>query len=311
MYLITAIQAAIAYGLTYVLSPLTVPLCALTGALDKPDGIRKLNTYPIPRLGGLAFFASAAFVLLSLVGSCPTVGAILTAGAILMICGVCDDTYGMPWQAKLISQVCSALVAILIAGVPSELSFFGFISIPLSGAVGFIFVLIRLVFTMNAVNFADGLDGLAAGISAAALFSLAIFGSFNGRWSDARAAFILGAAVLGFLPYNRYRARLFMGDCGSQFLGLSIAMLSLGTSRSGSFTVETSLFLAIPTLDTVFSVVRRIAKGKSPFFADKGHLHHLLLSLGVPHPDASHILVALSALIALIGLLITAPPISP
>ena len=311
MYLITAIQAAIAYGLTYVLSPLTVPLCALTGALDKPDGIRKLNTYPIPRLGGLAFFTSAAFVLLSLVGSCPTVGAILTAGAILMICGVCDDTYGMPWQAKLISQVCSALVAILIAGVPSELSFFGIITVPLSGAIGFIFVLVRLVFTMNAVNFADGLDGLAAGISAAALFSLAIFGSFNGRWSDARAAFILGAAVLGFLPYNRYRARLFMGDCGSQFLGLSIAMLSLGTSRSGSFTVETSLFLAIPTLDTVFSVVRRIAKGKSPFFADKGHLHHLLLSLGVPHPDASHILVALSALIALIGLLITAPPISP
>ncbi len=311
MYLITAIQAAIAYGLTYVLSPLTVPLCALTGALDKPDGIRKLNTHPVPRLGGLAFFASSAFVLLALVGSCPTVGAILTAGAILMICGVCDDTYGMPWQAKLLSQVCSALVAILIAGVPSELSFFGIITVPLSGAIGFIFVLVRLVFTMNAVNFTDGLDGLAAGISATAFFSLALFGSFNGRWIDARAAFILGAAVLGFLPYNRYKARLFMGDCGSQFLGLSIAMLSLGTSRSGSFTVETSLFLAIPTLDTIFSVIRRITKGKSPFFADKGHLHHLLLSLGVPHPDASRILVTLSALIALIGLLITAPPISP
>ncbi len=309
MYLITAIQAAIAYGLTYVLAPLTIPLCTLTGAFDTPDGIRKLNTHPIPRLGGIAFFASAIFVLLPQVRSCPTVGAILTAGAILMICGICDDTYGMPWQIKLLAQGCSALVAILIAGVPSELSFFGIITVPLSGVVGFIFVLVRLVFTMNAVNFSDGLDGLATGISATALFSLAVFGVFNGRINDARAAFILGASVLGFLPYKRYRARLFMGDCGSQFLGLAIAMLSLGTSRSGSFTVETSLFLAIPTIDTAFSVIRRIVKRKSPFCADKGHLHHLLLSLGVPHPDASHILVALSALIALLGLLATAPSV--
>ena len=118
------------------------------------------------------------------------------------------------------------------------------------------------------------------------------------------AALVLGCATLGFLPHNRYRAHVFMGDCGSQFLGLSIALLSLGTSPRGNFTVETALFLAVPTLDTAFAVVRRIISGKSPFSADKGHLHHLLLKIGVSHPMAVKILVLTSALIASVALIV-------
>ena len=94
-----------------------------------------------------------------------------------------------------------------------------------------------------------------------------------------------------------------MGDCGSQFLGLAISVLSLGTAPDASFSLETSLFLAVPTIDTALSVTRRIIKGKSPFTADKGHLHHVLLGLGIPHPQAVNLLVASSGLIALISLL--------
>ena len=302
MVLRAAIQCAITFGLSYILVPLTVPLCRVTGALDVPDGVRKINTHPIPRLGGLGIYTAIVPVLLPLCLTSPTVGATLAAGGVLAICGVCDDTYGMPWQGKLISQIAAALCAIVISGIPSNISLLGIFDLPVSGPLGFLFVLVRLVFTMNAVNFSDGLDGLAAGICTVALTCLSVYGAHNGKLTEGIAALIIAAAVVGFMPYNRYRARIFMGDTGSQFLGLAIAMLSLGTSRGGSFTLETSMFLAVPTLDTAAAVIRRIIKRKSPFSADKGHLHHLLLSIGVPHPDASHLLVALSALIALVTL---------
>ena len=94
-----------------------------------------------------------------------------------------------------------------------------------------------------------------------------------------------------------------MGDSGSQFLGFAIALLSLGCSSGGSFALESSLFLAIPTLDTAFSVIRRLIKRKSPFVADKGHLHHILLSSGLSHQAAAKLLVAASGTVAAITLI--------
>ena len=297
-----AISALIAALLSYLLTPLTVPLCERIGAFDIPDGKRKINTTEIPRLGGLAFFFASAVTLLPLAGESPTVAALLSAGAILVAGGVADDSFSAPALPKLLIQAAAALVAIAFIGIPSEFSFFGIFKIPLEGWVGFIFVLFRLVFTVNAVNFSDGLDGLASGLSAVALFSLSVYGAINGKSAPSAAALILALAVIGFIPYNRYHARVFMGDSGSQFLGLSIALLSLGNSPSGSYTLETSLFLAVPTADTALSVIRRIIHGKSPFAADKGHLHHTLLGLGISHPDAVKLLVALSATVAAITL---------
>jgi UDP-GlcNAc:undecaprenyl-phosphate GlcNAc-1-phosphate transferase len=95
-----------------------------------------------------------------------------------------------------------------------------------------------------------------------------------------------------------------MGDSGSQFLGLAISVLSLAAAPSENFSLEPSLFLSVPAIDTVLSVLRRIIKRKSPFAADKGHLHHILLKMGIPHPYASNLLVAFSGLVALISLLL-------
>lgn len=298
------IIAAIAFGISYLFTPATIPLCKSIGAMDIPDGARKINTVPIPRLGGLAFFLSCVIVLFPFVSESGTVAALLAGGAVIVAGGVADDVFNIPPAIKLFVQILAALVTIMFIPMPTEFSFFGFFRISLSGILGFMFVLTRLIFTVNAVNFSDGLDGLASGLSATALISLFLYGMSNSNTVPAVAALVLASAVLGFLPYNKYHAKVFMGDSGSQFLGLSIAILALGNAPNGSFTLESSLFLAIPALDTALSVVRRIIKRKSPFIADKGHLHHILLKMGIPHPLAVNLLIASSAVIALITLLV-------
>ncbi len=300
------ILAALSFALSYILTPATIPLCRITGAIDIPDGKRKINKIPTPRMGGLAFFFSSLIVLLPFI-SHESVAAMLTSGAILVAGGVIDDTFGLPPKLKFAIQAAASLVSIAFIGIPDEISFFGIIKIPIAGFLGFVFILYRMIFTTNAVNFCDGLDGLATGLSIVALISLSLYGLHNDKSIPAAAALVLAFSALGFLPYNKYHAKLFMGDCGSQFLGLSIAILSLANAPAGNFTIETSLFLAIPTLDTAFSVVRRILKKKSPFVADKGHLHHVLLNLGVPHPFAVKLLVSISAVIALATLVFIFP----
>lgn len=297
------ILAVLAAAISYLITPISIPLCRAVGAIDMPDGIRKVNTLPTPRLGGLGFFLSSLIVLFPYVKESEAVAAMLSGGAILMAGGVADDTFNLSPIYKFFIQGAAALVSLSFIGIPEELTFFGVFSIPLYGTLGFLIAFFRLIFTVNAVNFSDGLDGLASGLSVVALLSLSLYGLRSGRVYPAFASLILAAAVIGFSPFNKYRAKVFMGDCGSQFLGLSIALLSLGNSPRGSFTLETTLFLAVPLIDTTFAVIRRLLRGKSPFTADKGHLHHLLLSLGIPHPFAVKILVTVSALIASVALL--------
>lgn len=296
------LRSVFAFIISYAITPAAKRLSLSMGAVDTPDGYRKINEKEMPRLGGLAFFVAAVTVLFPLISANSTVAAILAGGAILMMGGVADDTYGLGPSAKFLVQSAAATVALMFVGIPEYLSFFGIINVELSGAIGAAIAFFRMVFTVNAVNFADGLDGLASGISAVAFFSLAVYGIRYGNSVASLTALVLGCATLGFIPHNRYRAKVFMGDCGSQFLGLSIALLSLGTSPKGTFTLETALFLAIPTLDTAFAVTRRIISGKSPFSADKGHLHHLLLKIGVSHPMSVKVLVFASALIAAVTL---------
>ena len=295
--------AAIAFGIAYLTTPITIPLFKKIGAIDIPDGISKINVSPTPRLGGLAFFFACLTVLMPFAKESAGVAALLSGGAIIVAGGVADDVFDMPPRFKLFIQAAAALVTVAFMGIPEQFSFLGAFSISLSGPLGFIFVITRLIFTINAVNFSDGLDGLASGLSATALFALFIYGIANSNTVPALSALVLASAVLGFLPYNKYHAKVFMGDSGSQFLGLAIAILSLSNAKGGSFTLETSLFLAVPTIDTTLSVIRRIIKGKSPFIADKGHLHHILLKAGVSHPLAVNLLVTFSALIALVTLL--------
>lgn len=303
-FLKTALISLISFSLAYIFTPITIPLCKKVGAIDTPDLERKINTVPMPRLGGIAFFFSTLIVLFPFSFTNSTIAALLSAGSLLVAGGFADDVFSLSAKSKFLIQSSAALVAITFIGLPEEFSFLGIIKFPLNGFLGFLFVLFRMVFTINAVNFSDGLDGLASGLSVVALVSLSIYGASNSNYAEAMCSIVLAAAVLGFLPYNKYHAKVFMGDSGSQFLGLAIALLSLGNAPQNNYTFETSLFLAVPSIDTFLSVVRRVAKKRSPFVADKGHLHHILLKLGVSHPTAVNLLIALSALIALCALLL-------
>lgn len=291
--------------LSYSLTPLTIRLCKTVGAMDKPDGKRKINTHPTPRLGGLAFFAAFFIVCSISAAENPFIAAALSGGAILVAGGFADDVFDVPPMLKLLTQSAAALSAVAFIGAPESFSFFGFFKIPLNEAAGIAFLLFKILFTINAVNFSDGLDGLAAGLSATAFAALSIYGFQNGNTASALSALMLAAAVIGFLPHNRYKAKTFMGDSGSQFLGFAIALFSLGCSKNNAYTLETTLFLIVPALDTALSVTRRLLKGKSPFVADKGHLHHILLKRGVRHPDAVRLLVLLNAAVAFITLIFT------
>ena len=284
--------------LSFFLTPISIRLCHVVGAIDKPDGKRKINTLPTPRLGGLAFFVSFFVFAFPLATADDFSAAILSGGSVLVAGGFLDDVFNVPPRLKMLTQVASAAVALTFIGAPESFSFFGIFSLPLGAFTGFIIALFKMLFTTNAVNFSDGLDGLAAGLSVTSFFSLFVFGIINGSIYPAFSALILAAAVLGFLPYNRYRAKTFMGDSGSQFLGFAVAILSLGCSRENAYSLETTLFLIIPALDTTLSVIRRLANGKSPFSADKGHLHHVLLNKGVSHPAAVRLLVLSNAAIA-------------
>ena len=297
------ILAVLSFLFSYLLTPATLPLCRTVGAIDYPDGKRKINTSPTPRLGGLGFFFASFIFLSPFAARDPFVAALLSGGAILVAGGFADDSFGIKPFPKFLIQGAAALITAFIIDLPSEVSFFGIIRFPLTGVVGFLFVVFRIIFTINAVNFSDGLDGLASGLSIVAFTSLAVYGFINLNMVGAISSVILAAAVLGFIPYNRYHAKLFMGDSGSQFLGLAIALMSLANSPGHNYTLETSLFLAVPALDTTLSVIRRLIKRKSPFAADKGHLHHILLKAGIPHPFAVNILVSLSAITAFITLL--------
>ena len=288
---------------SFLFTPATILLCSTVGAMDEPDGKRKINTHPTPRLGGLAFFLSFVIFALPVAMVDPFTAAVLSGGAVLVAGGFADDVFDIPPVLKLLIQASAALVAISFIGAPESISFFGFFNVRLSAALGTAVAAFKMLFTINAVNFADGLDGLAAGLSCVALASLFVYGYAAGNTSPALSALILCAAVLGFLPYNRYKAKTFMGDSGSQFLGFSIALFSLGCAGN-AYTIETTFFLLIPALDTTLSVIRRLSKGKSPFAADKGHLHHILLESGFSHPDAVRLLVICGAFFASVALIL-------
>ena len=288
--------------LSFFLTPISIHLCRIVGAWDTPDGKRKINDLPTPRLGGLAFFVSFFIFALPLAIQSEYSAAILSGGSILVAGGFLDDVFNVPPGVKIITQAAASAVALTFIGAPESFSFFGVFKLPLGALVGFVIALFKMLFTTNAVNFSDGLDGLAAGLSVSSLLSLFLFGLINGSTYPSFTALVLAAAVVGFIPYNRYRAKTFMGDSGSQFLGFSIAILSLGCAKENAYSLETTLFLVIPALDTTLSVLRRLLNGKNPFSADKGHLHHTLLKKGISHPASVRILVLFNAAVAMLTL---------
>jgi len=278
----------VAFFATSFVTPIAIRMAFRLKIIDAPNE-RKVHKYSKPRVGGVAMFAVYFLLLLSLDLSFSTTKALLVGSVLITFFGFLDDLFGIRAMAKLIFQIMVALITAsdnfgfgikiesvrLLSDFTLELGVF---AVPIT--------IIWIVAVMNAVNLIDGLDGLAAGISAIASFTMGICAIIFGQIQIALIFFILLGVILGFLRYNFNPAKLFMGDAGSLFLGYNLAVLSVlaiwNTPRVFVFTIPI-LLLGIPFYDVLTSIFRRWKNKKPIFSADGNHIHHRIMAIGFSH----------------------------
>lgn len=310
-YFVILIVSAIA---AFVATPIVRRLAFRIGAVDEPSP-RKVHRIPMPRLGGVAVMAgmSVPWFGLYLVRNQVAVtfqnyermfGALMLGAVAMVGLGVYDDIKGAsPWQKLFVQAAVS--VALYFAGFrvltltnpfgsPIELGWF---SLPLS--------VLWLVGVTNAMNLLDGIDGLAAGVTVCIALPLSVIHILAGNVLVALLSLSVAGACLGFLPYNFSPARIFLGDSGSLLLGLTLgcmAMVSLFKGTTATLIMVPLILFAVPLIDAASVMVGRWRRGKPVFQADKTHIHHRLLALGLNQKQAAWFLYALTGLLGLLAL---------
>ncbi|MCY6485619.1 MraY family glycosyltransferase [Clostridium aestuarii] len=303
------ILTIISVMISFLITPFIKKFAFYIKALDIPKNSRKIHKKPIPLLGGVSIYISFLVTMLLKSGelSKSEIG-ILVGATIIVIGGLIDDLKDIRPIYKLMFQICAASTLIIfgvkIAYITNPLPWgniyinLGYLAIPLT-----IFWVVGIT---NAMNLIDGLDGLAAGvafISSATIFIIAVL---NGRRDAALLTAILSGAIFGFLPYNFNPATIFMGDTGSQLLGFSLAAIALkGTIKSAAaFAIAVPvLAFGLPIYDTLFAMIRRKINGKPIMQADRGHLHHRLLDMGLNQKQVVLIMYLISTVLGGISII--------
>ena len=264
--------------------------------MDQP-GERKVHQEPVPRVGGIAFGLGAFVSILWWGPQNSTMLSILLGGLIILGFGVWDDRANLGYRIKLLGQVVAAFAVIIFGGIRFESIPF-LLDAELPMWIGIPVTVFFLVAVSNAVNMSDGLDGLAGGLSFLTLCGIAYLAYLSNDSMVLLLTVPFLGGVLGFLRYNTYPARIFMGDGGSQLLGFIMGVLVIlltGSSR-GPFSPTLSLFLlGLPFLDTLGVAIQRLAEGRSPFIGDRKHLHHKLMTVGLSHSVAVTAIYAIQA----------------
>jgi UDP-GlcNAc:undecaprenyl-phosphate/decaprenyl-phosphate GlcNAc-1-phosphate transferase len=312
------------------------------GLVDMPGDDRRVHRVPVPRLGGLAMFGAFAvgvglMFLLNVWGITASTTdnirfepwrilvVLIGAGIITAVMAV-DDLRDLKPLTRLLWQIGAALFVIVPALVwpggpnigepPGTLHHdqgAGVIALSVQNPFGdpLEFPLLVAVFltafwlvgVTNTINWIDGLDGLAAGVSAVACAVMfVITGPVLGQWTLAYLPLVLGAAILGFLPFNIHPARIFMGDSGAMFLGFTLAVIAI---IGGAKMAAALLVLGIPLLDGVYMILYRLIRGRSPLQADRGHLHHRLLDIGLSQPQVVTVFYVLCGTFGLLAYVFT------
>jgi UDP-GlcNAc:undecaprenyl-phosphate GlcNAc-1-phosphate transferase len=315
---------AVSAGVTFLATPLVRRASLRVGWIDRPSD-RKIHPRPTPTVGGLAIYLGVAAGLLAtrfvpfladLYETSSDLDAAAVAGSLIVALGVVDDTRGVSALGKLTGQVLVAGVVVLLGVQLLYFYFPGRGVISLSADLAVPITIVWIIAMVNAVNLIDGLDGLAAGIVAiaAGAFFAYMVRSPGGDVQASTAAVlsaIAGGAAIGFLPWNFHPARIFMGDSGALLLGLVLAIATIsgvGRSLEGptggdlavvAIPVLLPLFvLAVPFLDVVLAIVRRMRRGIGISHADKEHIHHRLMDIGHSHRQAVLLMYVWSALIS-------------
>ncbi|MBE0504508.1 MAG: undecaprenyl/decaprenyl-phosphate alpha-N-acetylglucosaminyl 1-phosphate transferase [Desulfuromonadales bacterium] len=258
-----------------------------SGNVDQPDA-RKVHSSAIPRIGGIAIFMSFLFSCLVFVDLVPPVRGILAGGLVIFCTGLIDDISGLTPKHKFLGEIVACLVAIFVGGLHIHTlgNLFGTGPIILPFWVAIPFTVFAVVGVINAINLLDGLDGLAGGVSVIALTCFAILAYQNDNSQALMLCIALLGALLGFLKYNFFPARIFMGDTGSLGLGFALGFMAVYLTQlpaSRLNPVVPVLILALPILDTIWVMIHRLLHRTSPFAPDQSHLHHKFLNLGFQH----------------------------
>ncbi len=297
------LAAGLAYFLTALLTPTAIYLAERIGAVDVPRDTRRMHKHPIPRTGGLAIFAAFVVAAGWVGGGRPGFSRLLAGATLLVLMGILDDVFRLSALAKLLVQLVAVTVAVSGGGGFGEISLWG--RVFTLGRLSLILSVVWLVVSVNAHNMIDGLDGLAASISAVEAFILSVLLALQGGGTLSGVALVLCGCCLGYLPYNSHPARVFMGDTGSQLLGFVLGYLALAIDQraAGDLGALIPVFvLAVPLSDLAFAVVRRMARGQSPFAADRGHWHHRLCDAGFSQRQVCFWMMLFSALLGMVAL---------
>jgi UDP-GlcNAc:undecaprenyl-phosphate GlcNAc-1-phosphate transferase len=301
------------FALSFVLTPVARRAATHFGILAHPVGGR-IHLVPTPLMGGVAVYcAFAASTLLFLPLGGPVRG-VLFGGLAAVTVGVLDERVGLPPLLHLAGQVGAAAIAVVCGvGVLKTLSIpTASLTAPgwhLPVALGAVITLVWIVGMMNTVNFLDGLDGLATGVGALAAVLLAAWAAEKSHLyipsmthhEDLILPLALAGTLVGFLPYNWHRAKIFLGDSGAMFLGLALATLSI----VGPAKLATALLvLLIPVLDVAWAIVRRQFRGRSFLSGDKEHVYHRMMQLGLSHTTTVLLLYLLVVAFAVLDLVL-------
>ena len=333
--------------LTGIVIPQILLIAFRKKLFDEPDE-RKIHKGAVPRLGGLAFMPSIVFSICFVSGTILLAGESapmspaaqvsqmlagrLTEGLaiplyfsmcalmVMYLVGIADDLIGVKYRAKFVAQI---LVGLMLAAadvrVVSLNGMLGLYELP--AVVSWALTVFLVVFITNAINLIDGIDGLASGLSAIAMIFYGMFFMTAGRWIYCMISFAALGTLVPFFYYNVFGnpargKKIFMGDTGSLTIGLVLSLLAIELSRipnGGVFAADVLVIafapLAIPCLDVIRVFVHRVIRGNSPFLPDRVHIHHKLLALGFPQRPAMITILAASA--GMIGLnLLISPAVS-
>ena len=311
--LLLSVGAALlcAFVVSFLMCPMVKSFAYKIGAIDVPKDNRRMHKKPVPRLGGLAIFLGFIVSMLLFVRIDHQMQGILLGASIIVVLGVVDDMSPLRAYFKFCVQIFAALVAVFHGVVIQTLSNpnvfaespywdLGWLAVPIT--------VLWIVGITNAVNLIDGLDGLACGVSTISAISMLVIALLVSEGDVALVMASLVGACLGFLPFNKNPAKMFMGDTGSTFLGYILATISIqGLFKYYaivSFAVP-FLILGLPMFDTLFAIIRRLAHGQNPMAPDRGHIHHRLIDMGLNQKQAVAALYVISSILGLSAVVLT------
>jgi len=316
----------IAFIVTFAATPIAKKFSFKVGAVDRPKDGRRMHKKPIARLGGIAIIAGFLMsIFFNIVTALFDNYAVLRLDSeqsyrqflgmlvgifIIVIVAYFDDINPLSARFKLVFQILAAFI-VVYSGTRIE-----FVTDPFFSKTGlsyfpiyvsYIISILWIIGITNAINLIDGLDGLAVGVSSIASLSLFFVSILMDRPETAVLAAILAGSSLGFLPYNFNPAKIFMGDTGATFLGFTLSVISIqGTIKYYTAIAITVplLVLGLPLFDTISTIIRRIFNGKSIMQADRGHLHHRLIDMGLSHRQSVVVMYTVSSVLGLCAIVL-------